>query len=126
MPRSCSIRADADTGFEIAADLANIAWLPSGVDTEVSGPRLLRLRFRDRDVEMPIAIDWVRLCAEWGADRGADYSGWLRVLRLGDNASVVSVPLHGPPGVSRTRVDAWMDEALVVSASEVHAELTSA
>jgi len=124
LPRSRSMPADADTVFEIAADLANMAWLPPGVETELPGPRLLRLWFRDQEVEMPITIDWGRLCVEWGADGGADYSGWLRVLRLGDNTSVVSVRLHGPPGMSRTRVDSWTDAALSALASEVRAELT--
>ncbi|WP_266036845.1 SRPBCC family protein [Lentzea sp. NEAU-D7] len=123
LPRSRSIPADADTVFQIAADLANTAWLPPGVETELSGPRLLRLWFRDRDVEMPIMIDWKRLCVQWGSDSGADYSGRLRVLRLGDNTSVVSVDLHVPRGVRRTRVDAWIDEALTALASEVRAEL---
>lgn len=84
MSRCRSIPVDADSAFEIVADLANMGWLPPGVEPELSGSRLLRLRFRDRDIEMPIMIGWGRLCVEWGASGGADYSGRLRVLRLGD------------------------------------------
>lgn len=125
-PHRRSIPADAETVFEVAADLGNTAWLPPGVETELPSPRLLRLWFGDHDIEVPIVIDWQRSCISWGGDNDASCSGWLRVSRLGDNTSVVSVRLHGPPGVPEADVEAWTDNALEALACEVRAELTRA
>lgn len=117
MPRSRSVPADADTVFEIASDLANMSWLP-GVDTELSAPRLLRVWFRERDVELPITIDWERLYVEWGTD-AADYASRLHVVSSSSGTCVVSVHLNGPPGVLRTMIGSWTDDALTALVTEV-------
>ncbi len=123
--RSRSIPADAEAVFEVVADLGDMAWLPPGVETELAGPRLLRLWFGDHDVDMPVMIDWRSLCISWG-DGDASCSGWLRVSSLDDNTSVVSVHLRGPRGVPEARVSAWTDNALEALAFEVRAEPTRA
>lgn len=122
--------ADADAVFDIVADLANMTWLPPGVEIELPGPGLLRLWIRsdgqDRDVERPLRIDWERLRIEWGSDTTVSYTGSIQVLRLAPDTCSVAVGLTGPRRFPRALVDAWIDDALEALAAEVHFESTRA
>jgi hypothetical protein len=109
--------ADADSVFDVLSDLESMTtWLPSAVEIELSGPNLIRLWMgsgdKEIDLERQVRIDWDRLRVEWGGEATTSCTGWLQVLRLAPGRSAVTVEVSGPAGVSRSRVDNWVEEAL--------------
>lgn len=117
LTRSRSMLADAEAVFDVLSDLDNMtAWLPGSIEVELSGPNLIRLWLpglhADVDVERQVDIDWDRLRITWGSETTTSCNGTLQVLRLPAGRSAVRVRLTGPPGASRSTVDAWVEAAL--------------
>lgn len=122
--------ANADTVFDIVADLANTTWLPAGVEIELPGPGLLRLWIssagQDHDLDRPLRIDWERLRVERGSDPTASCTG------LGPGAAARTGDVLGSGAAHRSApgptalVDEWIDDALEALAAEVRLEIRRA